>query len=205
MELKRDLALLHQGCDPQKFDIAKELQECRDDYEILRGKLQASEAIFEETTADVFKIIELGCRMWMEFRRSCDGPSELIKALEQVAKEINGTMDKYEDEAEGEENIDESVRAEDDGLDYSQVHGARETAAGLDETAATPFTNPFSGLQRGHTPDPPVERHHSSSYRPGYTFAAPSSYLSSEDDFDQENHRQELPNNLTSDTDPDIE
>ncbi len=138
-------------------------------------------------------------------------------------KEINGTMDKYEDEAEGEENIDEIVRAEDDGLDYSQVHGTRESGlASEDGTAdpvggATPFTNPpstlpdsvitdpFSALQHNHIPDPPIERPHNSSYRPGYTFAAPSSYLSSEDDFDQENHRQELPNNLTSDTDPHID
>ncbi|KAL8911976.1 MAG: hypothetical protein Q9171_002952 [Xanthocarpia ochracea] len=185
VELKRDLALLHQGCDPQKFDIAKELQEFSDDYEILLGKLQASEPTVDHTKADVFRMRELACIMWRELRRSCDEHSELMEVLEQVAKEINETMDKYEDEAEGEEKTNESVRAEDDGLDYSQVHGARETAAGSDDTTAgprggaTPFTNPISGLQHDHRPDPLVERHQTSSYRPGYTFAAPSSYLSS--------------------------
>ncbi|KAL8923669.1 MAG: hypothetical protein Q9172_003020 [Xanthocarpia lactea] len=210
VELKRDLGLLHLGCDPQKFDIAKELQEFRDDYEILQGKRQASEAIVEETTADVFKIKELACRMWRELSRYCDGHKELTEALEQVAKEINGTMDKYEDEAVGEDKVDESVRAEEDGLDYSQVHGLDDTTAGLGEEV-TPFTNPFSGFQHDHTPDPLVEGHHSSSYRPGYTFTAPSSYLSSpstclsQDDFNQDNHRQELSNSLTADTDPHID
>ncbi|KAL8752115.1 MAG: hypothetical protein Q9199_005963 [Rusavskia elegans] len=203
-KLKQEVAVLRHEGDPQKFETAEQMATAREECEQLQQRLEVSEQKTESVVADVLVLGDLAGKMWKSLRLTWarDGEAELLTTLGPVAAEINGVMGKYCDgEVEGDANVEgDGVDVEDD----PELDDYVEEAEGLvgesegNTTTTTPAQDGdalhipssafrdswslgndiFSSTDENNGTRRAEESHHTSthtSYRPGYTFTAPSS------------------------------
>ncbi|KAI4255985.1 MAG: hypothetical protein L6R42_006460 [Xanthoria sp. 1 TBL-2021] len=198
-KLKQEVAVLRQGGDPRQFEIAEQMATAREEREQLQERLQVSEQKTESVVVDVLVLGDLAGKMWKSLQMTWarDGEAELLTTLGPVAEEINGVMGKYDGEGEGdgdgEEGVEDSAEVEDDGEEVEDLDqgadGYTTSPAAQDGSAfhipSSRFRDSwssghdvFSSTDENNVTRRAEESHHTSthaSYRPGYTFTAPSS------------------------------
>ncbi|KAL8728440.1 MAG: hypothetical protein Q9166_005402 [cf. Caloplaca sp. 2 TL-2023] len=165
-KLRRDMELLNQGCDPQKFEITEELADLREKHEELQLKQKAGEERAADVKEDLFMTVKLAMmlRRWLKTIWA-DQPVR-VEALEQVDVAFKGMVDKYndndeEDAEDGGVWVEENAGREEDDYERTQedeVVGDDGLEAVTDpepNTASpaegTPFTIPPSTLQDSWT------------------------------------------------------
>lgn len=216
-KLKSEIAVLRQGGEPRKFEIAEQMAGLREEQQELEERLRSSEEKRENVVADVLMMGEIAAKMWESLRLTWTGDAELLRTLGPVAEEVNGVMGKYGDEGDGggdgEEGVEDDAELEDyvdeeEDLDQGFDDNGTTTpvqdgnafhipSSAFRDSWASAVTNPFESTPNHDRLD---GNHHisaCSSYRPGHTFAVPapstnSSSSASSGELDSEDaHNQE--------------
>ncbi|KAL8787734.1 MAG: hypothetical protein Q9213_002054 [Squamulea squamosa] len=163
--LKRDIAILHQGCDPQKFESAEQLaaqfavqlKELRDENDELDWNLRAAEEKVRDTKGDLSMMGRLASNMWKLLRAVFDGQHGLLEYSWdfycRIAKTINDIKHKYEGEEEDEgdcgQKSEENTQAEQVDIDPTKVYTGQETKPALEN-----ITTELTGVKPSFTIPP---------------------------------------------------